>query len=235
MKVHKCSCCGANLKLEHGQRNVVCEYCNAFVSVEDGDDPQYAVTAILGHIAEMGARKQTDEFSGAYKQIKDLIAKHNYIQANERLDQILARDERQARAWFYKSLLPIIEQEVIVFKGYQIDIIRVAQISNRKQLHAYLKYCGLSLRHQKSFLDYYRRTDFLYEQNMKYLDNAIRCAASKEREVFLGEQKRDRIAAQRRKRRRERWGTVGLVLLLCAVLVGGAIAFWYFARGVLNG
>lgn len=230
VKTLRCSSCGAALKCETGQPNVVCEYCNSFVRV--ADDTQLDSATIISHIAQIWPRVRNDDFTSEYERIRDLIENHKYTDAMRRLDRILEKDNTQARAWFYKSLLPILERETVLFKGCYINIVKVSQITNRNTLRMYLKHCGLRRWQQRKFLDYYRSTDFLFEQHMKYLDKAIEHASTDERIAFFKEHKEERQRMQKRKLRRRKAGTWGLILLLVAVLAGAGLVFWYFGRGV---
>jgi len=233
VKVLRCSNCGANLKCESGRPNVVCEYCKSFVRIDD-DSKQYDPDVILSLITEMGDRVRTDGFSGEYNEIKGLISANKYCEASERLDVILKQDETQARAWFYKSLLPIIEQENIFYKGCYINVVKVSQITNRKLLRQYLKGCGLSWLKINGFLDYYRSTDFLYEQSLGFLNKAIKHASTEERRTFLENHRYEFVRKQQRKLRLRGFATFGLIALLAAVVIGGAVVVWIFLQGYLD-
>jgi len=229
VKTLRCSSCGAGLRSEGDQPNVVCEYCNSFVRVSDDKQPQFDVTAVLTQI--LGLWVSTDDavdYTREYEQITELMEGHRYVDAKKRLDRILEADETQSRAWFIKSLLPILEREGVLYKGSYINIVKLSQITDRRVIHMYLKHCGLKPWLHKQFLAYYRSTDFLFEQHMQSIDKAIEHSTTEERIAFLKEHKAKRIAFQKRKLRKRSLANFGLIALLFAVVAGGCVALWYF-------
>lgn len=231
VKTLRCSSCGAGLRNESGQPNVICEYCNSFVRVSDDKRPQIdisvAISQMMGLWVSSNAKDKVD-ISEEYKYVAMLMENHRYVDAKKRIDKILSVDATQSRAWFYKSLLPVLEQESILFKGSYINIMKLSQITKRQIVHKYLRLCGLKPWHHRAFLKHYRSTDFLYEQHMKHLDNAIQYESSQERLDFLKEHKQKRIEMQKRKLRRRRLSTFGLITLLVLVFGGACLALWYF-------
>jgi len=235
VKALRCSSCGAGLQPTTGQPNVVCEYCNSFVRVADDRSAQFNTEAILSQIVKLWPRVRSDDFTSDYEKIKDLISEHKYVEANRQLSRILEMDNTQSRAWFYKSLLPILEQETVVFKGCHVNVVKVSKTTSRAHMRAYLRKCGLSGGRQKQFLDFYRSTDFLYVQHVKFLDKAIEHASTAERTEFFKTVKEKRVKLQKQILRRRRWSTIGLILLLAVVVGGACFAVWYFCRDLLNG
>lgn len=224
VKTLRCSSCGAGLIITSGQPNVKCEYCKTCTRVASDID----TGAVLNHISQLWPRVRKDDFTTAYQNIKDLLSEHKFVEASKTLNSILEKDNTQARAWFYKTLIPILDQETVLFKGHYVNVVRVSKITTRSQLRVYLKNCGLSKRKQREFLDYYRSTDFLFEQDMKYIDKAIEHASTNERRAYFIDYKSQRIKNQKRMLRRRAFMTWGLISLLFAATVGMICVFWYF-------
>ena len=184
---------------------------------------------MINHIIELGSRVRKDDFTSQYERIKELMSQHKYVEASRKLDNILEKDHTQARAWLYKSLLPILDQETILFKDrYYVNVVKVSKTTTRKQCRMYLRSCGLSRRKQREFLDYYRSTDFLYQQDIKYINKAIEHASTAERRTYFTEFRKQRIKAQKRMLRRRAFVTWGLIAILAGVTVGMVAVFWYF-------
>jgi hypothetical protein len=233
-KVLRCSSCGAGLRPTAGQPNVVCEYCNSFVRVaDDKAAAQFETTVILSQMMQIWPRVRSDDFTGTYETINELIGKHKYVEARSRLNRILEKDHTQARAWFYKALLPILEQDTILFKGCYINIVTLSQIVKRDEVRMYLKHCGLPKWRHREFLDYYRSTDFLYEQQIKFLDKAIENASTEERKEYFQIVKKQRIKFQKKRIRRKWAENFGLILILGVVVVGVCAIIWYGIRNHL--
>jgi hypothetical protein len=229
VKTLRCSSCGAGLRNDGGQPNVVCEYCNSFVRVADDKQVQFDMTATLTRIMEVWtSHSGATDFAREYQIVADLMEKHRYLDVKKRLDRILEVDSTQARAWFYKSLLPILENESVLFKGSYVNIVKLSQITDRRVVRMYLKRCGLKSWQHKSFLSFYRSTDFLFDQHMRYLDKAIEFSHTEERIKFLKEHKEKRIMWRKKRLRRRNLGTWGLIFLLFAVIAGCFAAVWYF-------
>jgi hypothetical protein len=230
-KVLRCSSCGAGLRNEGGQPNVVCEYCNSFVRVAD-DKPQFDVTAVLTQIMGVWSETREEKSSGVdlskeYDFVMKLMENHKYVDAQERLDKILDFDETQSRAWFYKSLLPVLENENVAFKGKYVNIVKLSQVTNRSVISTYLSRCGLKPWQHKQFMEYYRKTDFLFEQHMRDLNRAIEHAQTETLINFLLEHKEKRIKWQKQKLRKRNLATFGWIFLMFAVIAGCCVAVWF--------
>lgn len=232
----RCDSCGGTLQNIDNQPNIRCEYCGTYVRVLNDPQSQFDSEAIVNQIAQIWPRVRSDNFTAEYEKIRALIDVHKFLDAKKRLDVILEKDETQSRAWFYKSMLPILDQETVLFGGYHINVVRVAQITDRKLLRQYLKSCGLRSRQRKKFMSFYRSTDFLYEQQIKYVDKAIKHTKSDDRHTFFQNFKEELIAAQQKKIRRKRFSNGGLIVLLAVSVVGLLVAGWIFVvRDLLNG
>lgn len=231
-KVLRCSSCGAGLQYLPGQPNVQCGYCKTYTRVGSDVD----VGEMINYISELGSRVRKDDFTSMYERIKDLMSAHKYVEASKKLDAILEKDHTQARAWFYKSMLPILDQETILFKDkYYVNVVKVSRTTTRAQMRRYLKSCGLSRFKQREFLDYYRSTDFLYQQDIKYINKSIEHASTAERRAYFIEYKKQRIKAQKRMLRRRALVTWGLIAILAAATAGMVAAFWtFFGADILS-
>ena len=219
MKRLVCGSCGAGLKnVEDGQINVKCDYCGTVIRVVGEGDEQYNTEYIINQILELGVgRKRKDSFDADYKRAKGLIEQHRYFEANELLNEILTEDSTQARAWYYKSVLPVLEQESIVYRGCYINIHVLSRITKREHIKSFLSGCGLSWYHHAGFMKFYGSIDFLYEQQLKFLDKAIEHASTLERKEFFIKQKNIAIKEQKRKLRNRSYGNFFLISLLVAV------------------
>jgi len=220
-----CDSCGAPLKgLEQGRANIQCDYCATVIRVVGEGAEQYNTENIVNQILELGiARMRKDDFDKSFERAKDLIQQHKYAEANNVLNEILDSDETQSRAWYYKSLLPVLEQESVVFRGCYINIPVLAKINKRDQIAEYLTSCGLSWYQQRAFMKFYGSTDFLYEQQLRFLDKAIEYASTPDRKDFFTKQKSIAIARQRRKLRNRRIGNFFLIVLLIGTVAVGLV------------
>jgi len=201
------------------------------VRVADDKRPQLDVTAVMTQIVGIWAKSKEESyvnFEREYDNVVELMESHRYKDANVRLDKILDMDEKQSRAWFYKSLLPILEKENVIYKGNSVNVVKLSRITNSGVVRQYLKNCGLKSWQVKPFLDYYRKTDFLFEQHMRYLDKAIENATNEERLAFLEEHKKKRIKWQKQRIRKRKFATFGWLLLLAMVVAGCGFALWWF-------
>ena len=150
MNTLKCNNCGANLKTGENGLSVACEYCNAITSVNN--------------------------FASKYQHAKNLIEKNSFIEANKTLNEIIKSDYSQARAWFLKSQLPILEQDSIVFEKVYINANSFARLKTKEDMSLYLSKCGLPYKSHSAFIKYFNSKDFLYEQQLSFIDKAIELA-----------------------------------------------------------
>ena len=222
MKQLRCDSCGAALKnYEAGMVNVKCEYCGTVLRVVGAGSEQYNTENIVNQILELGvARTRKDRFNNTYKNAKNLIEQHKYTEANNLLNGILAEDQSQARAWYYKSILPILEQESVLYHGHYINIHILSQITKDKHVKSYLSSCGLPRLQHAGFMRFYGSMDFLYEQQLKFLDKAVEYASTPERKEFFINQKDIAINRQKKKLLNRSWGNFFLITLLLATIVG---------------
>ena len=233
-KALRCSSCGAALTHSSGQPNTVCGYCNSFVRVSDDKSEQFDTAVILNQIISLWPRVRKDDFTDEYQSIKDLLSGHKFVAANKRLNAILQKDSTQSRAWFYKSLLPILEQETVSFKGCFVNVYKVSQITDRARLRVYLKNCGLGKWQQREFLSFYRSTNFLYQQQIKFLDKAIEHASTEDRIAFFTKHKTEVVKRHEQKLRRRNFVTWALILTLFGVIAGAIVLAWFVSQGAFS-
>lgn len=191
VKELKCVCCGASLQgVEADSVNVKCEYCGQMVRVY-ADDDSFSTEAILEKISQLGNRVRNDGFDTEYERAKYLIRNHNYNEASVLLNTILANDITQARAWYYKSLLPVLDQGSVKFRGSIVDIQTVAKLVKRNEINEYLEQCGIGLFARRAFMNYYATGGFLYEQQKRFLNDAIQYASTPKRREFFKQKRQD--------------------------------------------
>ena len=225
LKTLKCAGCGAGLPLRSGDVNLQCEYCNVVTRrVSKGEPASDVIMEKVQRVADFLTESRQKE---KYALALDLIRKSRYTAAMDILTQILAEDDKQARAWFYKSLLPVLEQESILFHGTYVNLGIVSKLKTSDEIYAYLKRIKVPFYRRRAFVKWYRSNDFLYEQQIKYIDKAIEHGNEMEKDFFI--QQRETMARdKRRKVRRRRFENALLFGLLAKVTIGATIAvLWY--------
>jgi len=106
MKQLKCSGCGSRVFAPEGEGSFACEYCKAVTILPTQRVHDFEkLTAEIERLSL--AVKKGDGFGEKYAKAKKLILNGDYMTANEVINDILDADPKQARAWFYMSLLPI--------------------------------------------------------------------------------------------------------------------------------
>ena len=231
----QCDGCGARLKKMDGV-NVNCEYCGVLIRVVGEGSEQYNIANILSQFTRLDMdRIRKDSFDKLYERVKVFIEQGKYVEASTVLNNILDEDKTQARAWFYKSLLPVLEEDTVMFRGYPINVRVISQITNRQMISMYLKDCGLPRRQHAEFMRFYGSTDFLHNQTMKFLDKAIEHASSDERRAFFKTQKETAIEYHKHNMRVQRRETMMWILLAFGVLVGATIfGVWFITNFLLE-
>jgi len=204
------------------QINVKCEYCGVLIRIVGQDAEQYNIANIVSQIVRL-ADPESD-FDKQYERAKVFVEQGKYIDASDVLNKVLDKDVTQARAWFYKALLPVLEQTEIRYKDCTVNIAVVSQIHDRKLLNKYLESCGLSFSQRIGFMKFYGSRNFLYEQTYMFLDKAIKYANSEEERDFYEKQKQNakEIFA---KGKRKKWIANFLWAGLLLMTVGVAIYF----------
>lgn len=225
MKRLICEGCGAGLKVDEiGQANVKCEYCGTYVRILGRGSELYDAENIISQIFELGVKRvRKDNLHVHYEKAKNLIEDNKMVEANELLNSILKEDPTQSRAWFYKSLLPILEQESILFGGHYVNICILSRLIKSDEITKYLAECGLTWVQRRKFMKFYRSTNFLYEQRLKFVDKAIDNASTPERKAFFEKQKAEAIKENDSKLRRRAVVNFLLLGLLVVVAVSAAV------------
>ena len=130
MKELKCSGCGSRVFAQRDEGSVTCQYCQALTIL-----PKQRVSEFEQLASEIekltAAVKVGPGLAESYAKAKKYIMAGDFLIANELIDEILSKDINQARAWFYKSLLP--------FYSYQeqLDFIDLAIINSSGDLKAF--------------------------------------------------------------------------------------------------
>jgi len=218
-----CGGCGASLKIaEEWQVNIKCEYCGTVNRIACGTvTVQYSAARIINQIGELDSVRmpKKDNFSELYEKAKALIGKNNFFEANGLLNDILKSDPDQARAWFYKSLLPILEQRSVLYRGCNVNLDILVRFKKQAAIRKYLIECGLSWNQRRSFMRLYGSADFLHEQQLKFLRKAVETASAPERRKFFEQQLKIAIRRGKIKRRRKLMGKLLIALAGAAVVV----------------
>ena len=214
-----CNGCGAGLAPKDNEINVQCDYCGVVSRVTESK-PSADIEEILVRLFETNVEDQ-------YAEAKRLMLKGQHVRASEVLDQILKANPKAARAWFLKSMLPILDKDTVLYKGHYVNLTRVSKLKTVDQVHDYLAKLGVPFFRRRGFIRWYQSTDFLYEQQVKFLEKAIEFADAKDKKVYQAEM--DSLVGKRnRKKRRE---TLTLVILFGLFLVAGGVAIgfmmWY--------
>ena len=223
----QCDGCGARLKKMGDGVNVNCEYCGILIRVVGEGSEQYNIANIVSQFVQLNyenARK--DSFDSRYERTKVLIEQGKYVEASAVLNKILEDDVTQSRAWYYKSILPVLESDDVKFRGHLINVRVISKLTNKKMITMYLNDCGLHRRHHAEFMRFYGSTNFLHDQTIKFLDKAIEYASSNERREFLGKQKNNVMTFYKKNLRKRRAENIAWTLLalgtLAVVIIGGA-------------
>jgi uncharacterized Zn finger protein (UPF0148 family) len=231
MKDLKCNSCGAALSHCGNSPNAKCEYCGNMVRVTS--DNFYNADYIIHQIESISTRVRTDDFDSQYAAIERLIKQHRYVDASEELDEILIQDKKQARAYYYKALLPVLEKNEIKYYGRYVNVEILSKITSRVETAKYLTYCGLPTFRHRGFLKLYASTDLLFEQRSKYIDLAIANASTPERVAFFTSEKSRLNKIQRSKIRKHKTSTT-LLVGLCVVVAGVLLVLtWQMIKGLL--
>jgi DNA-directed RNA polymerase subunit RPC12/RpoP len=233
MRTLKCDNCGAGIQTTGDSPNVKCEYCGTIVRLRTGDDRYFSTTAIIQNINMLGTRIRGDSFNSRYELITQNIERHAYIEAAVALNRILEEDITQARAWYYKALLPVLEQESVLYAGCYINVKIISQITDRRLIHKYLTNCGLPRWRHKHFMAYYGSMDFLYEQQIRFIDKAIEHASTPERKDFMKKRKKEIQRREDRKIFVRGFSTFMWLLLLAGTVVLGYLLFKHAFESLL--
>jgi DNA-directed RNA polymerase subunit RPC12/RpoP len=173
----KCDNCGAGLThIDDGVENVQCQYCQSFVRVRDtarkSEGACVDVDLFFNLVQRFEISNKTN-IEKLYRRAYELVQNHKFVQANKVLNEIIEEDPKQSLAWYLKSMLPILEQESIIWRGRFVNLNIYARLTTNKQAVEYLRGCGLGWLARKHFRDFYRSKDFLFEQRVEFIDNAI--------------------------------------------------------------
>ena len=229
-----CDGCGAPLK---DTGSTQCDYCGVLIRVTGRDSEQYNVVNIVNQIIELSSThaevhhntvnnnmvSRGQGFEDMYERTKILVEQNKFVEASRVLDNILDKDIRQPRAWFYKALLPILDKEEVVYKGCLVNVRVISKITDRRLIREYLKHCGLPWYHHRGFMEFYGSTDFLYEQYLKYTARAIEYSTSKEQKEFFENHKKQMAKRHKSRQTRIFVGNLFLTVLLAGAIIFGAL------------
>lgn len=131
----------------------------------------------------------TSKIDGKFTRAKMLIEQHSFAEALKVLNEIIDEDETQARAWYLKSQLPILENPSILFEGICINLHSYSKLKGKDEMARYLTNCGLSTKRHRAFAVFYDSTDFLYEQQILFIEKSIEHAEEKSLALYQSEKK----------------------------------------------
>ena len=214
-----CMGCGAGLVPKEREVNVQCSYCGVASRVVSESD---SIKEVL--LEKLAEAKIEDKFDKA----KHFILRGQYKSAKEVLDQILVKEPKLARAWFLKSVLPVLEQDSVLFKGHYVNLSRISKMTKVEEVYDYLKTVGVPFYQRRSFIRWYQSNDFLYEQQIKFLEKAIEFSQGEERAQYETEMKL-LVAEQKRKLKKD---TLVVLLLFggfgVVSIIAMAVLVWYY-------
>ena len=192
-----------------------CESCGSGISKEGTTLCTYCGSSIRSVNERLSRFDDSDE---RFTKAKQAMLDARYSDALLTLEQILTEEPTSYRAWYLKSVLPIITQATHEFEGHSIDI-NIVHHLNRKsapELNSYLQKCGMNKATTKRFIRHYVKSDFLFTQQIMYLDCAIEFAPSERRAFFQLE----RETLTRNKNRMKRPSRIAKIAILVLTALG---------------
>jgi hypothetical protein len=97
----------------------------------------------------------------------------NYKEASQHLDDILTIDYTNSQAWYEKSKLPILQEDIVIIYGCCVSVSKYHGC-DITQKSPYLRQCGLSLTKALKCENYLQYDILIEKEHIKYLENAVR-------------------------------------------------------------
>ena len=115
------------------------------------------------------------EVSLLFKKAEFCISTGNFPKAKEYLDNILEIDIEIAEAWHLKSKLPILQEDIITFRGCSISVAKAQNCDAGGRLE-YLRQCGISPSHTAEAENLLNINLLIEKEHIKYLEKAVTCS-----------------------------------------------------------
>ena len=103
------------------------------------------------------------------------ISTGNFQKAKEYLDALLEMDVEVAEAWWLKAKLPILQEDIIFYRGCSISVSTVINCDAGSRLE-YLRQCGISPSHTAEAENLLNIDLLIEKEHIKYLEKAVACS-----------------------------------------------------------
>jgi len=117
----------------------------------------------------MEMKQQIDEL---LKKADYCIATCNFQKAKQYLDDILEMDIEVAEAWYRKSKLPVLQEDIIFYRGCSFSVSKAQNCDAGSRLE-YLRQCGITPSHTAEAENLLNRNVLIEKEHIKYLEKAV--------------------------------------------------------------
>jgi tetratricopeptide (TPR) repeat protein len=164
------------------------------------------------------AADMNDDSLGLLKRAAQYKDMSDYNKSQECLDKILENDPENHLAWYEKSKLPIVQEDIVSYKGRNVSLSRYLQYTLFGR-DIYLQQCGFEPTEVQRVKNYLNVPNLLGKQRFKYLEMAIRYSPDNEKIIY--ESERTSIIAENKKKSEKdniRILAIGITALITTVL-----------------
>ena len=121
------------------------------------------------------------EFQDLLKKAEYYITIGDFQKAKQHLDSILEVDTEIAEAWYQKTKLPFLQEDIIVYRGVSLSVSKIQSLDVTERINYYRQSGIMPLRTLET--DILLNVDFLIEkEHIKYLEKAVAVAKDKKEE-----------------------------------------------------
>ena len=164
------------------------------------------------------------DIQSLFKKSDFYIAMGDYKKANQYLIEILEKDPKNARAWYEKAKLPILQEDTVIIEGCSISVSKYEGL-DVTQKTSYLQQCGLTPSQALDGVIYLRVNLLIEKEHLRYLENAVRYA--KDEKVKYEKEFAELIAKHNNRGESEKKVAIimGTVALPLVVIILGNLVF----------
>ena len=117
------------------------------------------------------------ETQNLFKKADFAAAIGDYQNAKQMLDEILAQDSENAKAWYEKSKLPVLQEDAVVIQGCNVSVSKYQSLDTTQKAR-YLQQCGLPYSQALDGDSLLQINILIEKERIKYLEKAVKYTKS---------------------------------------------------------
>lgn len=171
------------------------------------------------------------ENQSKFKKADFYVVTGDYQKATQYLNEILDADPENARAWYEKAKLPVLQEDIVIIQGCSISVSKYQSL-DVTQKSAYLRQCGFTHVQALDVESLLGLNLLIEKEHIKYLENAVRFAKN-EKPKYEKELTELKAKHNKRGEREKKIAiTIGSIALPLVAIILGNLFYAFFQMGL---